>query len=172
MYLLTAQMATTGGLFLISGMLHARRGSFDTGSYGGLAASAPALAAVTLLVLFASIGVPGLANFPGEFLALLGAFQASVAAGVVAVLAVIAAGVYGVNLYQRLYQGGQSAPVKDLDLLEAVVLVPVIAATLWLGVAPAAQLRTFEADASVTVTRILQSEAVPDAPVTLGEVGR
>jgi NADH:ubiquinone oxidoreductase subunit 4 (subunit M) len=82
MYLLAAQMITTGGLFLISGMLHARRGSFDADSYGGLAASAPALAATTLLVLFASIGVPGLANFPGEFLALLGAFQASSAAGV------------------------------------------------------------------------------------------
>lgn len=172
MFLLTAQMVTSGGLFLISGMLHARRGSFDADSYGGLAASAPAMAAVTLLVLFASIGVPGLANFPGEFLALLGAFQASVAAGVVAVLAVIAAGVYGVNLYQRLYLGTQSTPVKDLNVLEVVVLVPIIVATLWLGVAPAAALRTFEADASVTVTRIGQAQAVPETLAPLGEVRR
>lgn len=172
MYLLTAQMATTGGLFLITGMLHARRGSFDADSYGGLAASAPALAAVTLLVLFASIGVPGLANFPGEFLALLGAFQASVAAGVLAVLAVVAAGVYGVNLYQRIYQGSQSAPVRDLNLLEVVVLIPIIATTLWLGVAPGGPLRTFEADATVSLQRTQTVEAPAHLVDALGEVGR
>ncbi len=173
MYLLAAQMLTTGGMFLLVGMLHARRGSHDAGSYGGLAASAPALAAVTLLVLFASIGVPGLANFPGEFLALLGAFQASAAAGVLAVLAVIAAGVYGVNLYQRLYQGPQPNPVADLRALEIVVLVPIIVGTLWLGVAPAAHLRTFEADASVTVSRLQQAGSQPvDSLPSLGEVRR
>ncbi len=173
MYLLAAQMVTTGGLFLLVGMLHARRGSVDAGSYGGLAASAPALAAVTLLVLFASIGVPGLANFPGEFLALLGAFQASAAAGVLTVLAVIAAGVYGVNLYQRLYQGPQANPVSDLRPLEVVVLAPILAGTLWLGLAPAPQLRTFEADANVTVTRLQQAEVVPPVPLApLGEVRR
>ncbi len=173
MYLLAAQMVTTGGLFLISGMLHARRGSLDADSYGGIAASAPALAAVTLLVLFASIGVPGLANFPGEFLALLGAFQASTAAGVLAVLAVIAAGVYGVNLYQRLYQGPQPNPVADLRPLEVVVLAPIVAATLWLGLAPAAQLRVFEADAIVTVERIEQAKDGVDVPlVAVGEVRR
>ncbi len=173
MYLLGAQMVTTGGMFLLSGMLHARRGSFDTGSYGGMAASAPALAAVTLLVLFASIGVPGLANFPGEFLALLGAFQASSAAGVLAVIAVVAAGVYGVNLYQRLYQGPEPTPVADLRPLEVVVLAPIVAATLWLGLAPAPQLRTFEADATVTITQLQQAGAPPAAPpVALGEVRR
>ena len=49
-YLLAAQMLSTGGLFLISGMLYARRGSFEMSEYGGLAKSAPALAALTLLV--------------------------------------------------------------------------------------------------------------------------
>jgi NADH-quinone oxidoreductase subunit M len=173
MYLLAAQMITTGGMFLISGMLHARRGSFDADSYGGLAASAPALAATTLLVLFASIGVPGLANFPGEFLALLGAFQASSAAGVLALIAVIAAGVYGVNLYQRLYQGPEPTPVADLLPLEVVVLAPIIAGTLWLGLAPAPPLRAFEADATVTVNQLQQAGAPPDARFgTLGEVER
>ncbi len=146
MALLMAQMATTGGLFLISGMLHARRGSFDLDAYGGLAKGAPALAAVSLLVLFASIGVPGLANFPGEFLALLGAFAASPAAAAFAVVAVIAAGVLGVNLYQRLYQGESKVRVADLSPLEIAVLAPIVATTLWLGLAPAAQLVTFEAD--------------------------
>jgi NADH-quinone oxidoreductase subunit M len=153
MFLLAAQMVTTGGLFLLSGMLHARRQTFDLTAYGGLAASAPALAGVTLLVLFASIGVPGLANFPGEFLALLGAFQANPAAGVLAVGAVIAAGVYGVNVYGRLFQGPEPTPVRDLRPLEVAVLAPIVLATLWLGLFPARPLSVFEADAAVVVAQ-------------------
>jgi NADH-quinone oxidoreductase subunit M len=114
MALLAAQMVTTGGLFLVSGMLHDRRGSFDLDAFGGLARGAPTFAAATLIVLFASVGVPGLANFPGEFLSLLGAYQASPAAAFVAVLAVIAAGALGVNLYQRLFQGEARDPGREL----------------------------------------------------------
>jgi NADH-quinone oxidoreductase subunit M len=174
MYLLAAQMVTTGGLFLISGMLHARRGTFDLSAYGGMAASAPALAATTLFVLFASIGVPGLANFPGEFLTLLGAFQANVGAGVVAVLAVIAAGVYGVGLYARLYQGPESARVSDFRPVEIAVIAPLVLATLVLGLFPAAPLATFEADAAITVARqaTVTAGTLPDVVLVLQGAGR
>src|SRR5690606_27035398 len=73
-YFLAAQMLSTGGLFLVAGMLYHRRRSFSVKDYGGLAKSAPAFAAVSLFLIFAYIGVPGLSNFPGEFMALLGAF--------------------------------------------------------------------------------------------------
>lgn len=161
MALLGAQMATTGGLFLLTGMLHARRGSFDLDAYGGLARAAPALAAVTLFVLFASIGVPGLANFPGEFLSLLGTFAASPAAAVVAILALVAAGVFGVNLYQRLYQGEARASVRDVSALEVAVLAPIVAATLWLGMAPATPLAAFEAAAPAARVRAVATDAPP-----------
>jgi NADH-quinone oxidoreductase subunit M len=161
-YLLAAQMLSTGGMFLLAGMLFARAGTFDLAAFGGLARSAPALAGVSLFVLFASIGVPGLANFPGEFLSLLGAFQASTAAGVVAVSAVIAAGVYGVNLYQRIYQGRQSERVADLGALEALVLVPIVAGILWLGLAPAPQLQRIEAQA-----RLAEYRAAAETPAVL-----
>lgn len=147
MLLLAAQMVTTGALFLLSGMLHARRGSFELDEYGGLAKSAPALSAVMLVVLFAAIGVPGLANFPGEFLAMLGAYQAAPMAAVVALLAVVAAGAVGVNLYQRLFQGEERQSVADLRPLEVAVLAPLLLLTLYLGVAPAANATRFEADA-------------------------
>jgi NADH-quinone oxidoreductase subunit M len=146
MALLSAQMVTTGGLFLISGMLYERRKTFDLQAYGGMARSAPAFAGITLVVLFASIGVPGLANFPGEFLALFGAYQAAPAAAVVALLAVIAAGALGVNLYQRLFHGEGSERVADISPLEMAVVAPILALTLWLGVAPASNLKTFEAE--------------------------
>jgi len=163
MALLAAQMVTTGGLFLVSGMLHDRRGTFEIDAFGGLARSAPTLASVTLVVLFASIGVPGLANFPGEFLALLGAYQAAPMAAVMAVLAVIAAGALGVNLYQRLFQGEARDKVRDVSPLEVAVFAPILALTLWLGVAPAANLAVFERDAA-TVPVVAEIE--PEAPLS------
>lgn len=148
MYLLAAQMLSTGGLFLIAGMLYERRGSFELDAYGGLAKTAPALAALTLFILFTSIGVPGLANFPGEFMSLMGAFQSSngwsVFCAVLATSSVIAAGVYGVNLYQRLYQGAQTEAVADLSVLEAVVLIPLVAGILIFGLAPNSGLERIE----------------------------
>ena len=150
-YLLAAQMLSTGALFLISGMLYERRGTFDLGTYGGYAKSAPALAAITLFVIFAFIGVPGLGNFPGEFLALLGAFQTTPWMAAFATLTVIAAGVLGVNLYQKIYQGPQGASVRDVDSLEAYVLVPFIAGILWLGLAPAPQLQRIEVQSQLVM---------------------
>lgn len=173
MALLAAQMVTTGGLFLISGMLHDRRGSFELDAFGGLAKSAPTLATATLIVLFASIGVPGLANFPGEFLALLGAYGASPVAAVVAVLAVVAAGALGVNLYQRLFQGDARDPARDVSPLEAAVFVPILALTLWLGIAPAANLTVFERDAVAAPATLTgaapTAPAAPDAVALGGE---
>lgn len=164
MALLAAQMVTTGGLFLISGMLYERRQTFDIAAYGGMARSAPAIAGVTLVVLFASIGVPGLANFPGEFLALLGAYQAAPAAALVALLAVIAAGALGVNLYQRLFHGEGAERVLDITPLEIVVIAPILVLTLWLGVAPAANLKTFEAE-MVAHTALVDASPALRAPV-------
>lgn len=150
MYLLAAQMVSTGGLFLISGMLYERRKNFDLAFYGGLAKSAPALAGVTLLVLFASIGVPGLANFPGEFMSLLGAYQTHAWLAAFATLAVIAAAVYGVNLYQRLYQGEETwGETRELAGLELLVLVPIVTGILWLGIAPQRSLALIEAQSQI-----------------------
>jgi NADH-quinone oxidoreductase subunit M len=150
MYLIAAQMVSTGGLFLIAGMLHERKQTFDMNAYGGLAKSAPALSALTMFVLFASIGVPGLSNFPGEFMSLMGAYQAFPLAGVLATLAVIAAGVYGVNMFQRVYQGEQQEATSDASWFEILVLVPVVAGILWLGIAPSPQLARIDAQATLS----------------------
>lgn len=164
MYLLAAQMLSTGGLFLIGGMLYERRGTFALDAFGGIAKSAPALAALTLFILFTSIGVPGLANFPGEFMSLMGAFQSSngwnVFCAVVATSSVIAAGVYGVNLYQRLYQGGQGGPdVAELTSLEAVVLIPLIAGILIFGLAPSGGLERIEFQSQLAAQSGLEQRA-------------
>jgi len=152
MFLLAAQMISTGGLFLLSGMLHARTGSFDFSAYGGLAKSAPALAALFLFVLFAAIGVPGLSNFPGEFMSLMGAFEASPWLGALAALgSVLAAGVYGVNTFQRLFQGSQDEARLDLAGLEVAILAPIVAGILWLGLTPAPQVERIDASTAAAV---------------------
>jgi NADH-quinone oxidoreductase subunit M len=158
MLLLAAQMLSTGGMFLIAGMLYRRRHDFALDAYGGLARSAPALAGVTLLVLFAFIGVPGLSNFPGEFMALLGATSATPLLGGLATLAVIAAGVYGVNVYQRLFQGRPGERTADLRGAEVAVLAPIVAGILWLGLTPAPQLERIETASQVALAYQLQAE--------------
>jgi NADH-quinone oxidoreductase subunit M len=154
MYLFAAQMVTTGGLFLLSGMLHQRRNTFQLSAFGGLARSAPALAGIMLFVLFASVGVPGLANFPGEFLSLLGAFLHTPTAAVVATLAVIAAGVYCVNLYQRLFQGREEHSTHELSAAEILVLAPIVLGVLWLGLNPAPQLERIEMQSALIGTQL------------------
>lgn len=163
MLLLAAQMVSTGALFLIAGMLHERRGGFELERFGGLAKSAPALAAVTVFTLFASIGVPGLSNFPGEFLALLGAFHAQPFWGVLAASSVVVAGIYGVNAYQRLFLGRMTdpTPCPDLTRSEAWVLAPLIAAILLFGMAPHAASVRIQGDA----TRIADAPAAVTAEV-------
>ncbi len=169
MYLLAAQMLSTGGLFLISGMLYSRRGSFELSEYGGLAKSAPALAALTLFVTFASIGVPGLSNFPGEFMSLLGAFERSAWLGGFATLAVIAAGVYGVNMYGRLYQVDAREDVRELGRLELLALLPLVVGILWFGLFPQPQLARIETQAARVPTYdapAASASTQPAAPVS------
>lgn len=163
-YFLAAQMLSTGGLFLVAGMLYHRRRSFMVRDYGGLAKSAPAFAGISLFLIFAYIGVPGLSNFPGEFMALLGGFQTSPWPAAFATLAVIAAGVYGVNLFQRLFQGTTNVPTADLSAIELYVLVPFVAGVLWLGISPSPQLRQIEQQAQlVTLQMERVAEARPEA---------
>ena len=161
MILLAAQMLSTGGLFLLSGMLHRRRDTFELDAFGGLAKSAPALAAVTLLVLFAAIGVPGLSNFPGEFMSLMGGYAASPwLISFAALGSVVAAGVYGVNTYQRLYQGRAREGTRDLNGLEVLVIAPILAGILWLGLAPAPQIARI--DAATVVALELEVETTDE----------
>lgn len=152
MLFLAAQILSTGGLFLLSGIIGDRRGTFALSAFGGMARSAPLLASVTLLVLFAFIGVPGLGNFPGEFMSLLGGFGSSAGWGVVATLAVIAAGVYGVNLFQKLFQGPETGPVTEMRPLELLVIVPLVLGILWFGLMPARAADSIQAQVSGTLT--------------------
>jgi NADH-quinone oxidoreductase subunit M len=129
----------TAGFFLLIGFVERRRGTSKVADLIGLQRPAPVLAATFTIVMLASIGLPGLSGFVGEFLILIGTFAAHEWFAVVATLGVILAALYLLWAYQRVFHGraeGANAEVKDLNHRERWVMVPVIVLVVVLGVFP------------------------------------
>ena len=131
---------STGALFLLVGMLYFRRHTRQIEAYGGIAKTVPLYAAIFLFVTLSSIGLPGLNNFVGEFLVLVGAFQTKPAFASVAVLGVILGAIYMLWMVERVFFGGikheENRKIVDLGLREVLVMVPLIAAMIGIGVYP------------------------------------
>ena len=138
---------TTGALFLLVGMVYERRHTREISQLSGLQKSAPVLAAVMTLVVLASIGLPGLNGFPGELLALLGAFETSRVWGVIAVSGVILAALYLLWAYQRTFHGpatGDNARIRDMRPAELGVMAPLIVLIVVLGLFPGLMIERME----------------------------
>jgi NADH-quinone oxidoreductase subunit M len=130
---------STGLLFFVIGLLYERTHTREMGEMGGLAAVTPWIAAVFLVATLSSIGLPGLNNFVGEFLVILGSFGADRVLGAIAVSGVVLAAIYMLWGYQRTFQGPAAERYRGLvDLVprEIVAVVPVVAAMLLLGIYP------------------------------------
>ncbi len=130
---------TTGALFVLVAAIRERTGTRSLQELGGLWGQAPCLAALFLLFSLASLGLPGLANFAGEILVLLGTFQDHPFWAVVALLGVVFAAAYMLRLVQGVLWG----PVKvervmpDLTAREWLILAPMAVLVVWLGLYPA-----------------------------------
>jgi NADH-quinone oxidoreductase subunit M len=129
---------TTGALFAIVGLLYERRHSLEIKDYGGVATAAPWLSTAFLVTTLASIGLPLLNNFVGEFLVLQGAAIANFKWAIWASLGVILSACYMLWLYQRVFYGEAGAEVRshvsDLSLREWAAIVPLIVMMVWMGV--------------------------------------
>ncbi len=139
---------STGALFLIAGMLLERTGRARTDAYGGVAAVTPTLAAATLIVVLSSLALPGTNGFVGEFLILVGAFQARPAYAVLATFGVVVTAAYLLAFVGRVFHGPAPAgfaSLADLRRGELVVLVPLIAVIFWVGLYPRPLLERSEA---------------------------
>ena len=151
---------STGALFLLAGMLYERRHSRLIAAFGGLARVMPAFSAVLTLVALSSIGLPGTNGFVGEFLVLLGAFSAYPVATIVATTGVIVAAAYLLSALQRVIFNPLTDPenekLPDLSTREVLVLAPLIAAIVWIGVYPQAILRRTESAAAGLIQVIKQ----------------
>ncbi len=130
---------STGALFLLVGFIYERRHTRQISELKGLQTAAPVLAGIFTVVMFASIGLPGLNGFVGEFLILVGSFLTVRWWAVVASLGVILAALYLLWAYQRVFHGPTDDANRDMGDLkgwEVLVMVPLIGLIVFLGVYP------------------------------------
>ena len=127
---------STGALFVLAGLLEERRGSHQIADFGGVAKVAPWLATAFLVASLASIGLPGLNNFVGEFLVLQGAAQSSFRLAAFASVGVILSAAYMLWMYQRVFFGPvtDAAPLADLRPREWAMVTPLVVLMVVLGV--------------------------------------
>ena len=131
---------STGALFALVGLCYERRHSLEIKDYGGVATLAPWLSTIFLVTTLASIGLPVLNNFVGEFLVLQGTALANYTWAIFAAIGVILSACYMLWMYQRVFYGGPSEDVRhhmfDLKPREWAAMVPLIAMMVWMGVYP------------------------------------
>lgn len=135
-YQMIAHGISIGALFLLAGYLEERRGTIEIADFGGIAARVPWLAAAFMIAMLASIGLPALCNFIGEFLVLQGAALTQFSWAAWAAVGVVLSAAYMLWMYQRTFWGKTSErgpSLYDLTLRDWVPLVPLIVLMVWLG---------------------------------------
>jgi NADH-quinone oxidoreductase subunit M len=153
-----------GGIFLIAALLWERSGTDELARMGGLAARAPVLAALFLIVALATLAMPGSANFMGEFYILLSVFESKIVYAFVASIGVALAAFYGIRLFQRTMHGRapENADSREIALRDAVVLVPLVACIVALALYPGLILgRTDKSVEAATAEVQPEQNAVP-----------
>jgi NADH-quinone oxidoreductase subunit M len=186
-YQMLAHGISTGGLFFAVGLLYDRRHTRRLADFGGLWAKTPVFAALFLVIILASVGLPGLCGFVGEFLVLIGTFTANKTwaaehmtgffpapklMGAISASAVILAAMYLLTMYQKLMFGPLDRPenksVRDIHGRETWVFGIVVLAAFVMGVAPQPILtrseKSVEAFAANYRDRLQDSRRAPDAP--------
>jgi NADH-quinone oxidoreductase subunit M len=167
---MVAHGISTGGLFLIVGMLSDRRHTRLIAEYGGLKAVMPRLVAAFFLITLASVALPGMNGFIGEFLILIGAFGSPLLhpSGVytaVATTGVILSAVYMLWMFQRVNYGpvsnAKNRGLRDLSVREWFVIGPVCAVAIFMGVAPGVFLKPIEPSVKRVVEKVTGSAAAP-----------
>ncbi len=144
---------STGALFLLVGMIYFRRHTRLIADYGGIAKIVPLYTFFFIFVSLSSIGLPGLNNFVGEFLILLGSFEAKRWAGILAVTGVVFGAVYMLWLVERVFFGPikheENKNLKDLGWREVAILVPLCLLMVFIGIYPKPFLEKIKQSTSV-----------------------
>ncbi len=130
----------SGALFLCVGVVYDRIHTREIAAYGGLVNRMPVYAACFLVFTLANVGLPGTSGFVGEFLTMLGAYLANTWVAIFAATGVILSAAYALFLYRRVVFGALVKPalqtIEDLTLREKALLLPLVVATIVLGVYP------------------------------------
>ncbi len=169
---------STGGLFMIVGMLSDRRHTRLISEYGGLKAVTPKLVAAFLIITLASIALPFTNGFVGEFLILLGTFRWSPQFAAFAATGVILSAVYMLWMFQRVNYGPLTNPrnraLPDLSTREWAMVVPIVAMAIFMGVLPNLFLRPMEPSVKRVIERFtgpLPAQVQSTTPPATGAAG-
>ncbi len=161
---------STGALFFLIGMLYERRHTREISAFGGLARVMPVFSLIFTVVALASVGLPGLNGFVGEFLVLLGSYGTFPLATVLATTGVIFAAAYLLWALQRIIferlNPDTNAGLPDLTSRELLVLMPLLAGILWMGLYPNPVLRRIEP----ATRHYLETVGIPAPPPGPGPV--
>jgi len=166
----------SGALFLCVGVIYDRLHTREIDRYGGLSINMPGYAVLFMVFTMASVGLPGTSGFVGEFLSLLGIYQMSSWVALVSTTGIILGAAYMLYLYRRVAFGVQknadAAAMPDLNLREWVMLAPIAAVVMWMGVYPESFLAPIRADIVSLDARLAQAKPVGDAHITppIGEI--
>jgi NADH-quinone oxidoreductase subunit M len=157
-YQMLAHGISTGVLFLLVGMLYDRRHTFEISEFGGLATPMPKLAAFFLFAALSSLGLPMLNGFVGEYLVLLGTYQAHWQWAAWAALGVILSACYLLWSYQRVFFGEvtreKNSTLPDVSGREKFILVTMSAVMLWMGIGSTYFTRRTEAASQTVIEQV------------------
>ncbi|MFF8260019.1 NADH-quinone oxidoreductase subunit M [Streptomyces virginiae] len=159
---------STAALMLVAGFLISRRGSRLIADYGGVQKVAPVLAGTFLIGGLATLSLPGLAPFVSEFLVLVGTFARYPVVGIVATVGIVLAALYTLVLYQRTMTGPVKEEVRtmpDLRLREVLVVAPLIALLIGLGVYPKVLTDIVNPAVEHTMSDVKQTDPEPEVAV-------
>ena len=164
---------STAALFLVAGMLIARRGSQQIADFGGMQKVTPLLAGSFLVAGLSSLALPGLSSFVSEFLVLVGTFQRYEVAAVLATLGIILAAVYILLTYQRMMTGPERTATRllpDMKSREAWVMAPLLAVIIAMGFFPKPLLDVIDPAVTRTMSEVGMTDpaALVDAAATRG----
>jgi len=166
---------STGALFALVGALQERTHTREMDRLGGLWAVVPRLSGAALFFALASMGLPGLGDFIGEFLVLLGTYREHLGVTIVAVIGILASTFYALQLVQRAFHGPNARhwSIRDLLPREILMLAPMMLILLWLGLWPQPVLDTFRpAMAALQHTVSRQVGSAPTSGITGEAVAR
>jgi len=134
---------SSAALFSLAGIVYARVHTRDISQMGGFWRTAPRMGGFALLFTGAAFGLPGLANFIGEFLSLVGSFQIFPLHTIFASLGLIGSAIYGMVLFQNSFQGSSSVEVTDISARESVIFLSLSALLILVGLFPNLLLKYF-----------------------------
>jgi len=163
----------SAALFLCVGVIYDRLHTREIARYGGLSDNMPRYALLFLFFTMASVGLPGTSGFVGEFLVLVGAYEAHSWLAFVATTGIILGAAYMLYLYRRVAYGALDKPdvaaMQDLSSREMWLLAPIAAVVLWMGVYPESFLKPMRVSVSSLLARIERAAPEGDARIVMGK---